>query len=111
MGAIKDPSHLLDVERQAHYAWRPGFRIAEFTINLTQNIPWHCHSNVQDTFYVIEGHLQIFLRDPKEEVRFAPGETYSVRAERPHLVINGGETWATFLVLQGIGEYDFVPLT
>jgi len=26
-------------------------------------------------------------------------------------VINGGDTSATFLVLQGIGEYDFVPLT
>jgi hypothetical protein len=26
-------------------------------------------------------------------------------------VINGGNVSATFLVLQGIGEYDFVPLT
>jgi len=24
--------------------------------------------------------------------------------------LNGGDTSATFLVLQGIGEYDFVPL-
>lgn len=110
MGAIKDPSHLLDVEKQTHYASRPGFRIAEITINPTQKIPWHCHSNIQDTFYVIEGHLQIFLRDPKEGVRLAPGETYSVRPQRPHLVTNVGETTATFLVLQGIGEYDFVPL-
>ena len=46
---------------------------------------------------------------PKEEVRPSPGETYSVRPRRPHLVTNAGET-ATFLVLQGIGEYDFVPL-
>jgi mannose-6-phosphate isomerase-like protein (cupin superfamily) len=111
MGAIKDPSHLFDVERQAYHASRPGFRIAEYTINLTQKVPWHCHSNVQDTFYVLEGHLQIFLRDPKEEVRLAPGETYSVRPQRPHLVTNGGEAAATFLILQGIGEYDFVPLT
>jgi quercetin dioxygenase-like cupin family protein len=110
MGAIKDPSHLFEVERQAHYASRPGFRIAEFTITPTQEVPWHCHSNVQDTFYVIEGHLQIFLRDPEEGVRLAPGETYSVRPQRPHLVTNGGETSATFLILQGIGEYDFVPL-
>jgi hypothetical protein len=26
-------------------------------------------------------------------------------------VTNAGQTSATFLVLQGIGEYDFVPLT
>jgi len=111
MEAIKDPSHLFDVERQAYHASRPGFRIAEYTINSAQKVPWHYHSNVHDTFYVLEGHLQIFLRDPKEEVRLAPGETYTVRPQRPHLVTNGGEGTATFLILQGIGEYDFVPLT
>jgi hypothetical protein len=47
---------------------------------------------------------------PKEEVRLKPGQTYTARARRAHLVTNGGEKSATFLVLQGIGEYDFVPL-
>jgi quercetin dioxygenase-like cupin family protein len=111
MKGIEDPSHLLDVDKQAYHLARPGFRIAELTINATQRVPWHCHSNVQDTFYVLEGQIRLFLRDPKEEVRLAPGETYAVRPQRPHLVINGGESAATFLVLQGIGEYDFVPLT
>ena len=73
-------------------------------------MPWHYHSNVQDTFYVLQGNLRIFLQDPKEEVRLAPGQTYAVPPRRPHLVTNGGEGSATFLVLQGIGEYDFVPL-
>jgi mannose-6-phosphate isomerase-like protein (cupin superfamily) len=59
---------------------------------------------------VLEGRLRLFLRDPKEDVRLAPGETYAVRAGRPHLVTNGGESSVTFLVLQGIGEYDYVPL-
>jgi quercetin dioxygenase-like cupin family protein len=111
MKGIKDPSHLLDLEKQAHHLARPGFRIFEGTINPTQKVPWHCHSNVQDTFYVLEGQIRLFLRDPKEEISLAPGETYSVRPQRPHLVINGGETAATFLILQGIGEYDFVPLS
>lgn len=111
MEGTKNPSHLLDVEKQAYHASRLGFRIAEITITPTQKVPWHYHSNVQDTFYVLEGQLRLFLRDPKEEVRLAPGETYSVQPRRPHLVTNDGETAATFLVLQGIGEYDFVPLT
>jgi hypothetical protein len=29
---------------------------------------------------------------------------------RPHLVTNAGDASAVFLILQGIGEYDFVPL-
>jgi hypothetical protein len=38
------------------------------------------------------------------------GQTYAVPPKRPHLVTNGGGTLAVFLVLQGIGAYDFVPL-
>lgn len=101
---------LYEVVSVKYHASRPGFRIAELTITPTQKIPWHRHSAVQDAFYVLEGHLLILLGDPKEEVRLLPGHTFSVRAGRPHLVANAGETNATFLVLQGIGEYDFIPL-
>ena len=110
MEPLKDASHLYEVERRAYHAERSGFRINELQISPSQQVPWHYHSNIQDTFYVIEGSLRLFLRDPKEEVRLGPGDTYSVRPRRPHLVSNGGDASATFLVLQGIGEYDFVPL-
>ena len=111
MQAVTDSSHLYEVERRVRHAERPGFRITELQISASQRVPWHCHTNIQDTFYVLEGRLRLFLRDPKEEVRLGPGETYAVRSGRPHLVTNGGDTSATFLVLQGIGEYDYVPLT
>jgi quercetin dioxygenase-like cupin family protein len=110
MDAVKDSSHLYEVERRARHAERPGFRISELQISPSQQVPWHSHTNIQDTFYVLEGRLRLFLREPKEDVRLAPGETYAVRPGRPHLVTNGGEGSATFLVLQGIGEYDYVPL-
>jgi len=110
MEALKDASHLYEVERRATHAARPGFRIQELQISKTQKVPWHYHNNVEDTFYVLEGELRIFLQDPKEEVRLKPGQTFTARARRPHLVTNGGESSATFLVLQGIGEYDYVPL-
>ena len=110
MDVVTDSSHLYQVERRARHAERPGFRISELQISPAQQVPWHSHTNIQDTFYVLEGRLRLFLRDPKEEVRLAPGETYAVRPGRPHLVTNGGEGSATFLVLQGIGEYDYVPL-
>ncbi|HJQ84449.1 MAG TPA: cupin domain-containing protein [Candidatus Binatia bacterium] len=110
METTKERPPALDVERQIEHAARPGFRIAELRISAKQNVPWHYHSHIQDTFYVLEGTVRLFLRDPKEEVRLGPGETYAVKPRRAHLVTNGGETPATFLVLQGIGEYDFVPL-
>ena len=110
MDSIHDASHLYEVERRATHAARPGFRINELQLSPTQQVPWHYHNHIQDTFYVIEGQLRVFLREPKEEVRLGSGETYSVPPRRPHLVTNGGDCSVTFLVLQGVGEYDYVPL-
>jgi len=98
-----------EVERRSRHAERPGFRISELRISRTQSVPWHYHSNVQDTFYVLEGTLRISLRDPAEEVLLGPGETRTIRPRRPHEVTNAGEGSATFFVLQGTGDLDFVP--
>ena len=110
MQGVKDASGLYDVERRAYHAVRPGFRISELQIGPSQKVPWHYHTNVHDTFYVVAGSICIFLQDPKEEVRLAPGQTFQVPPKRPHLVTNAGTASAVFLVLQGIGDYDFVPL-
>jgi quercetin dioxygenase-like cupin family protein len=111
MEGVKDAGQLYEVERRARHAERAGFRISELQISPTQKVPWHYHSNVQDTFYVLEGTIRVFVREPKEDVTLTPGQTFTVAARRPHLVVNAGATSATFLVLQGLGEYDFVPLT
>ena len=111
MEGLKDASGLYEVERRAYHAVRPGFRIAELQIGPTQKVPWHFHNNVSDTFYVLAGSIRIFLQDPKEKVDLAPGQSFAVPPKRPHLVTNAGETSAVFLVLQGVGDYDFVPLT
>lgn len=108
--ALKDGRHLFETERHVEHAARPGFRITELVLSERQQVPWHLHNQVQDTFYVLSGDLRLFLREPKQEVRLSPGETFSVAPGRPHLVTNGGVGPVNFLVLQGIGEYDFVPL-
>ena len=110
MTPIKDARHLYEVERRACHAERPGFRISELQISTTQQVPWHFHTRISDTFYVIEGYIRLLLREPNEELRLGPGETYSVGPGRPHFVANGGDSSATFLVLQGVGDYDYVPL-
>lgn len=100
-----------EVERRAHHAVRPGFRITEMQIGPAQTIPWHTHTQTQDTFYVLAGTIRVFAREPEEEVCLTVGKTYSVRPRRPHFVANAGDSSAVFLVLQGMGEHDFVPLT
>ena len=77
----------------------------------TQRVPWHHHTNIQDTFYVLNGSVRITLRDPDEQIELQPGESWGpVRPGRPHLVTNSGAGSATFLVLQGMGDWDHIPL-
>src|SRR5271163_4867933 len=80
--ALKDASHLYEVERRAEHAARPGFRISELQLSPTQKVPWHTHNNISDTFYVLEGRMRLFLQDPKEDVILAPGEVYVVKPKR-----------------------------
>ena len=110
MDATVESSDLYAQLVQDH-AGRPGFRISELRMSPTQQVPWHCHTNIQDTFYVLEGRVRITLRDPDEHVELGVGETWGpVRPGRPHLVTNATHESATFLVLQGMGDWDFVPL-
>jgi quercetin dioxygenase-like cupin family protein len=111
MPGVKDASGSTRSSGGGCYAARPGFRIVELQISPVQKVPWHYHNNVCDTFYVLEGSIRIFLQDPKEKVELTPGQSFAVPPKWPHLVSNLGDTSAVFLVLQGVGEYDFVPLT
>lgn len=108
--AVKDASHLYEVERRARHCERPGFRITEIQLSPTQTVPWHTHTNVSDTFYVLEGEMRLFVQNPKEAIALKPGQSYAVAPGRPHLVTNAGARSMTFLVLQGVGEYDYVPV-
>ena len=81
--AVRDASGLYEVERRAYHAARSGFRIAELQISPTQKVPWHSHSNVQDTFYVIEGELRLFMKDPEEDVRLKPSVFGAGRTAAP----------------------------
>ncbi len=109
MDPLQDTSDFYAVEREEIHARRPGFHITEIQISPHQKVPWHIHSQITDTFYVIEGRLKIYLREPEEEVLLEAGRTYAVTPRRPHLVTNAGSGSTTFLVLQGLGEYDYVP--
>ena len=90
-----------EVERRAYHAARPGFRIAEMQIGPTQTIPWHYHTDAQDTFYVINGTIRVITREPEEEVCLTVGMTYSIRPGRPHLSRISG--------LAGDGRARFCP--
>ena len=52
--SIRDASHLHEAERRVEHAARPGFRILELELSPTQKVRWHSHTNISDTFSVLE---------------------------------------------------------
>ncbi len=109
VGTPRESKPPYEVERSARHAERAGFRITELQIGPTQEVPWHVHTVVQDTFFVLQGRIRVQVREPDDEMALGPGEPFTVRARRPHRVTNAGEGSAVFLVLQGFGAYDFIP--
>ena len=81
-----------------------------FTLAPGEEIPWHFHSAVTDWYFVLEGALSIETRAPRDRRLLRVGERYSIPPKTAHLVGNHSDTDTRFLLLQGIGAYDFIPV-
>jgi quercetin dioxygenase-like cupin family protein len=57
-----------------------------------QEVPWHLHSEVTDTFFCMQGPMRVETRDPPEHFELSAGEICTVPARRAHRVSgkNGG---------------------
>ena len=108
--AVKDASHLYEVERRARHCERPGFRITEIQLSPTQTVPWHTHTQCQRHVLCAGGRDAPVCAEPEGGDRAQARPIYAVAPGRPHLVTNAGARSMTFLVLQGVGEYDYVPM-
>ncbi len=80
-----------------------------FTLAPGEFIPWHFHRDSADHYFVLEGVLSISTRAPDVVGRRIPvGGSYKIRPGTAHLIANGGTTDCRFLLLQGVGKYDWV---
>lgn len=86
---------------------RPDVQIIHTILDPREEIPWHVHTEVTDTFYVVKGPLTIMSRNPVRKVSIPPGEIYRVEAGQPHRVLNDASTAAEYFLIQGLGSYDF----
>ena len=79
-----------------------------FTLAPDETIPWHFHSAVTDWYFVLEGALSIETRAPADRQRLAVGGTYRIPPKTAHLIANRSDTDTRFLLVQGVGPYDFL---
>jgi quercetin dioxygenase-like cupin family protein len=79
-----------------------------FTLAPGETIPWHFHSAVTDSYFVLEGRLSIETRAPTERQLLAAGGTYRIPPKTAHLIANRSDADTRFLLVQGVGPYDFL---
>src|SRR5579875_497950 len=63
-----------------------------FTLAPGEAIPWHFHSHVADWYFVL------------------PGRSYHIPPRTAHLIANHSDDDVRFLLIQGVGAYDFRPV-
>ncbi|MGA8699919.1 MAG: cupin domain-containing protein [Xanthobacteraceae bacterium] len=79
-----------------------------FTLAPGEVIPWHYHRESTDHYFVLEGTLSISSLEPYVMTRnFRVGSSHKIASGKPHLIANGDDTDCRFLLIQGVGAYDW----
>ena len=88
----------------------PEARVTLMTLGPNETTPWHKHSKVTDTAFRLDGEVEVQAQDPDEIILLLPGEPCRMEPGRVHRVVNVDETPCRFLLVQGVGPYDFVKV-
>ena len=88
--------------------------VKEFTLAALEQVPWHHHSDVFDIFYCIEGcmtieQIDIFSDEAMQTLTLQVGESVKVNIGTAHRPFNPGPGRLRFLLVQGVGQYDYIP--
>jgi quercetin dioxygenase-like cupin family protein len=79
-----------------------------FTLAPGDAIPWHYHREAADHYFVLQGELTVSTRRPEETQTVGVGCNYRIAPGKPHLIANRSAADCQFLLLQGIGKFDWV---
>lgn len=96
------------VEKPRIVLQTPEVRVVEYVLQPGDTHAWHRHSEVTDRFYCLAGVIEVALRDPTETRRLHPGETLTIPPGVVHCAGNAADGVSRYLLVQGIGRYDFV---
>ena len=108
MAGTREPTYA--IEKREILAETPELRVTILTLATGQEVPWHWHSNVNDTCICLEGTVVMETRAPRARFELSPGQMCSVPPKRAHRVAGKDGSRCKFAVVQGIGQYDFNPV-
>lgn len=84
-----------------------GVRVVEFLLAPESRGAWHYHSQISESCYCLQGQLSVDIEGNKS-LTLVSGEKCQIVEGIRHSVFNITQTPCSFLVIQGVGEYDFV---
>jgi quercetin dioxygenase-like cupin family protein len=82
-------------------------QVRVFTLADGDVIPWHYHSESTDHYFVLRGKLTIETRSPDHRHQLSVGERHKILPGVPHRISNESTSECQFLLVQGVGQYDW----
>src|SRR5215472_6807451 len=78
-------------------------RVQVLSLAAGQCVPWHYHSEINDSFVCLEGPMVVETRAPRHVYRLLPGERCAVPPKTAHYVHGEADGPCKFLIVQGVG--------
>jgi len=108
----------LDIRNRGNYeiqdrelvAEGADLRVQVLTLAPGQCVPWHYHCQVTDSFVCLEGQIVVETKAPGPTHQLNLGERCAVGPNTPHTVYGAGGNGCKFMVIQGVGVYDYMPV-
>jgi quercetin dioxygenase-like cupin family protein len=85
-------------------------RVVVLTLAAGQCVPWHYHSTITDSFVCLEGPMVVETRAPHAAHLLQPGERCAVTPKTAHYVHGKDDGPCKFMLVQGVGVYDYMPV-
>ena len=85
-------------------------RALVLTLAAGESVQWHYHSEITDIFFCLNGPMVVETRAPRAVNELETGESCAVLPKTAHRVYGKDNGPCRYLVLQGVGMYDNIPV-
>ncbi len=97
-------------KRQQQLLRSSDVMVRALVLSPAETTSWHYHTVVDDIIVCLSGHIAVRLRTPNQPVTLIPGQRTTIPAGTVHQVANLDATDSEYLLIQGIGSYDFITV-
>ncbi len=83
-------------------------QVREYNLAPGETLGWHRHSEVTDQFYGLDGTVVVETRNPPARHEVGPSQNLTITPPTVHRTSNPTSKPCRFLLIQGVGKYDFI---